>query len=237
MAVIMPHSAFIHVPKTGGTWCRQAIRQAKIPYIESGPRPLGHEDLVAQLMRSHASYDDALPTIAVRNWLKNDDTPADRFIFGFIRHPFKWLISRWADAIRKYGGVAAHDIAKDSWFAKTFSHEFPEFIDRVIEHCPTVVSEALLGRLGFAVNEAGIWVQGARPIDFIGKTENLVDDFIEALHRAGEKFNPAHVRSVTPKRVAGKLQRFKDVAQYNDAQREALYRANKQLFDDFGYSI
>lgn len=40
MAIIMSHSAMIHVPKTGESWCREAIRRTGIPHFESiGERP------------------------------------------------------------------------------------------------------------------------------------------------------------------------------------------------------
>lgn len=237
MAVIMPKSAFIHVPKTGGTWCRMAIKAAKIKCIEAQCRPIGHSDLVRKLLNTHAPYSEVQPCVAVCNWLKDDEHPAERFMFGFLRNPLKWLISRWADAIRKYGGVADHDIAKDGWFKKVFSINFSTYIDNIIRVYPDVVSDALLGRLGYHKNKRGIWVQDARPIDFIGKTEHLVEDFIKALTLAGEKFNPDRIRNVPPQRVAGKLYKYKKLANYTNKQKQALYDANKQLFDWFGYTI
>ena len=111
-----------------------------------------------------------------------------------------------------------------------------KFVDRVIDNCPSIISEATLGRLGYTLNKQGVWVQGERPIDFIGKTEHLVDHFIHALRTAGEKFNPKRLRKLPPKRVAGGLKKFKDAAKYSDKQKEALYAANRQLFNDFGYT-
>jgi hypothetical protein len=228
MAVIMPHSAFIHVPKTGGTWCRTAIKRAKLPHFESGP------NVKRMLSRTHATLRKALPTINQRDWRKGDTTKVKRFTFGFVRNPLDWLASRWADAIRKYGGVANHD--HDHWFNAAFSHDFSTYVDGVIEIEPSVPSNAILGRLGFH-KDGAVWVPDDCKIDFIGKQENLVDDFVKALHLAGEKFSEKRVRALPPQRVAGQLDRFKRQIVWTDKQRRAIYEANKQLFDDYGYSV
>ena len=78
MALVLPRSLFVHVPKTGGTWVRAAIAAAGIDAHESGP-PETHD---------HFGVFD-LPA----------DLLAGRFTFGFVRHPVDWLKSRWAWAV------------------------------------------------------------------------------------------------------------------------------------------
>jgi hypothetical protein len=228
MAVILPHSAFIHVPKTGGTWCRAVIKRLGLRYFESGP------NVPNKLDRTHAPLRAAYPTICMRDWRKKDRTAARRFTFGFVRNPMTWLESRWADAIRKYGGSAAHDI--DEWFKQGFSPDFSTFIDNVIRIQPDAPSIAMLGRLGYH-KDGNSWEPDEHVADFIGKNESLVADFIRALTSAGEQFREQAVRMVAPQRVASRLPAYRQQINWTDKQRQAIYNANEQLCVDFGYAV
>lgn len=228
MAVIMPHSVFIHVPKTGGTWCRAAIKRLGIPHFESGP------NVKRKTSRTHAQLRKAYPTISVKDWRKGDNTPTQRLIFGFVRNPMTWLESRWADAIRKYGGVADHDIS--NWFKAAFDHDFSKYIDNVIRIMPGAPSMAMLGRLGYHKVD-GLWVPEERTADFIGRNESLVEDFIAVMTRAGERVNSQLVRVLTPQRVASRLDRYKRRISWTPEQRRAIYEANEHLCNAYGYVI
>jgi len=70
MALRLPHSAFIHVPKTGGTWCRSTIQALGLARGEIG--------------QQHSA------AFAVRDKLKG------LFTFGTVRNPVTWLQSRYA---------------------------------------------------------------------------------------------------------------------------------------------
>lgn len=226
MAVIMPRSAYIHVPKTGGTWCRAAIKAAGIKHFESGP------NVKRKLSRTHAKFSTAYPTICIRDWRNGDDRPVKRFTFGFVRNPMAWLESRWADAIRKYGGVANHDIG--NWFKASFSHDFKQYVDNVIRIKANAPSMAMLGRLGYHQDGAR-WVTDAVKMDFVGRAETLIEDFIKALELAGEKFNDAAIRKTAPRRVASKLKEFKSRISWTKEQRQAILDANADLCRIFGY--
>ena len=229
MAVLMPHSAFLHVPKTGGTWCRAAIKLVGIPHHESGP------NVKRKITRGHASVKQAWDTICVRNWLKGDMRPTKRLVFGFVRNPLNWLESRWADAIRKYGGVDPKDINLE-WFGVVFSHEFPVYAERCATVDPSVPSRAMFNRLGFN-RKGGTWIPQEHTCDEIGRNETLTEDFIRILKKAGEKFNENKVRRLEPQRVASRLARFKRQIRWTDAQREKIYGANKYLCDTYGYKL
>ena len=259
MAVIMPRSAMIHIPKTGGTWCRAAIVAAELPHFESGPAG------ASKLNQAHASLTQALPTIMMTNWTENNITARKRFTFSFVRHPCTWLESTWADALEhgklpgyaaktprdvkfwKHCNAIAHNVLppynpsrpgeEKFWFHQCHAHSFTDFIDNVLRIKPDVPSCAMLAAVGYEQDSDGVWRRRGRVIDFIGRTETLVDDFIRALKQAGEKFSVKVVRGVAPKRVAGRLPKYADKLIWRPDQRVALYEANRQLFDKFSYAV
>ena len=229
MAVLMPHSAFIHVPKTGGTWCRAAIKAGGIPHHESGP------NVPRMITRGHASVSRAYPTIIVRNWTKGDLRPAKRLIFGFVRNPLGYLESRWADAIRKYKGIAVPNIDRN-WNGVIFSLNFAEYAESCVTADPGAPSCAMRPRLGFD-RSGDSWVPQEHSCDEIGRTENLADDLVRILKKAGEKFNEQKLRAVKPQRVSSRLPGFQRQIVWTDEQREKIYTANKYLCDTYGYKL
>lgn len=103
----------------------------------------------------------------------------DKFIFSFVRHPLTWYQSRWAFRM-KHGWKAQHPL--DFHCA---SNDFRVFVERLLNYKPT----------GWLTWECQSFIdQCPRPVDFVGRTENLVDDAIRALTMAGEVFNPDLVR-------------------------------------------
>jgi hypothetical protein len=264
MALILPRSAMIHIPKTGGTWCRAAISAANIPTFESGPPG------VTKLNQAHGSLKQTYATIMMVNWRKNK-TQRRRLTFSFVRHPCTWLESTWADALQhgKLPGYAAKTPAEKRfwehcesldnpwaqelhrehpqpyrglnpgeerfWFHQCHSYSFEKFIDNVLKIKPDVPSRAMLTRIGYEKVSNGTWRPEEHTVDFVGHTETLVDDLIRVLTLAGEKFDERVIRGVAPKRVSGRLPKYKHKMVWRPGQREAIYKANQQLFDGFGY--
>lgn len=73
MALMLPRSVFFHIPKTGGIWVRQAIRNAGIPVTEAG--------------ETHSPY-------------RRVDRKG-KFTFTFVRHPETWYPSFWSYRMAK----------------------------------------------------------------------------------------------------------------------------------------
>ena len=85
MALLLPHSIFFHVPKTGGTWVRAAIKEAGIETNEvSGPLPA-----------------DSLNLNDIHHCGPDDLQDQGRFSFAFVRHPLTYYQSYWAYKMKK----------------------------------------------------------------------------------------------------------------------------------------
>lgn len=78
MASILKNSAFIHIPRTGSTFVRVALRECNIPHKNSGdPKDYGVKTIHHKI--SHA-------------WEEIKDKP---YIFSFVRNPVTYLQSMW----------------------------------------------------------------------------------------------------------------------------------------------
>lgn len=115
MALELPHSIFFHIPKTGGTWVRQAIRNADIPVNEVGGwNFMQMEDL-------HGYFKHAKPcTVQAFGKLR----------FAFVRHPLTWHQSMWVFNMRTNW--------KHSEFPRTQS--FTESMEAMLRDYPGYVS-------------------------------------------------------------------------------------------------
>jgi hypothetical protein len=180
MALILPHSVMIHIPKTGGSWCAEAIKKAGIKCEE--PRLPG-----SSLVQSrHCS----IRAVA--------DRVGDKLTFAFIRHPFTWLRSQWCyindrGAYKKWRPPLRH------WTAQCWSTDFVTFVENVLTKHPAAPSNAMLKRIGYTVKNKKL-VPGPVAVKFIGKTESLREDLGRALTKAGEKFDPKVLRDLAPVR-------------------------------------
>lgn len=70
MTVMLPKSRFIHIPKTGGSWVRAALRNSKISLVE--------------------------PIKTLKHSLPEEVSMPANFTFAFVRNPWDWLRSWWA---------------------------------------------------------------------------------------------------------------------------------------------
>lgn len=104
----------------------------------------------------------------------------NKFIFSFVRHPLTWYQSRWAFRV-KHGWKPQHPLDFNC-----ASNDFRIFVDNVLKYRPS----------GWFTWECQSFIdQCPRPIDFVGRVENIVDDTIHALTMAGEKFSTNAVRN------------------------------------------
>jgi hypothetical protein len=106
----------------------------------------------------------------------------DLFTFAFVRHPLTWYQSYFSYKRRKGWD------AKNDWDQAVRADTFEEFMRRAIDQTPGYYSKLLRRFVGRAGEE----------IDFIGRSERLMEDLIRGLQLAGESFQPEDVRKVPP---------------------------------------
>lgn len=117
MALQMRNSIFFHVPKTGGTWVRQAIRNAGIPTNEIGP------DLSKHSFNRLSNIFHCAPGLVHSEGY---------FTFAFVRNPLSYYQSYWSFKMRT---------GADNIFDKAYMDEdFLQFVRNVIEGHPGWVS-------------------------------------------------------------------------------------------------
>ena len=139
-----------------------------------------------------------------------------RFKFAFVRHPLGLYRSFWQYKMT-YGWDEASALDR-----ACRSQEFGTFIVNITTHFPGAYGHALDDLIGPA--EA--------PIDFVGRYENLQEDLIRALTRAGESFNEARLREVPAVNVSDKA-RFP--AEYTPELIQRIEVSEQGVFRRFGY--
>ncbi len=150
MCVILHRCRFLHIPKTGGTWVRNALNTA-CPNV-------------AKTAYGHGGLQDA--------------PGQGMFTFAFIRHPWSWWRSYWL-----FKRTLGWDL-KNRLDIMCMDNVFERFMTNVADteegHC-TRLFENFVGC-------------DATDIQFVGRSENLVDHLVVALQRADEPFNEQRLR-------------------------------------------
>lgn len=119
MAIQAERTIIYHVPKTGGTWVKAAMKAA-------GIRCYGVQDITNShpfnLLRKHATPDVA---------------PSDKFSICFVRRPIPWYISYWS--FRCSGPRRDMKFPAD----RLLSEDFDEFVNNVLDAYPSGFVTAL----------------------------------------------------------------------------------------------
>lgn len=106
---------------------------------------------------------------------------SQKFIYTFVRHPLTWYQSRWAFRI-KHGWQLKHPLDYNA-----ASNDFRIFVDNVLNYKPDGWCSWLFSQY---IDTYPL------PIHFIGKMENLVDDFLQVMLESGESINEDKVRAI-----------------------------------------
>ncbi|MDE1942848.1 MAG: hypothetical protein KGI47_06860 [Betaproteobacteria bacterium] len=140
----------------------------------------------------------------------------ERFKFAFVRHPLGLYKSYWQFKMT-YGwddGNALDNACR--------TDSFREFILGVTSRFPGAYGNGLNDMIG----------PEDRPIEFVGRYENLLEDLVTALTRAGESFDEARLRAAAPVNVSDKL-RFP--ARYTPDLVERVVAVEQEVFRRFNY--
>lgn len=178
MPIILKNGAvFLHVPKTGGTWVASVLKDLGL--------------IKKRISVKHATFlcgKRELYKFAVGEISKDKKIQPPPFSFCFVRNPIDWYES-WhryvTDPIRK-GRTFGSDIDIRYWHPTAIlnnlvDEDFNTFVENVNKKRPGYVTE-LYG--WFTLHK----------VNFIGKQENLVNDFIKLLKIMNINFDEEFVR-------------------------------------------
>lgn len=168
MSLYLPESRalFLHIPRTGGMWIKECLNHC------------GIERKVWNRCRIHTRI--APKHMLVPHFPKDDLQKVD-FVFSFIRHPLTWYESTWRKETFDRNSNKHQMKSKSSWSPtiitrRHYNSNFLEWVKMCIEEEPGWLTR---------VYELFVGPEEVEFCDFIGRTENLADDFFEVLKILG----------------------------------------------------
>jgi hypothetical protein len=142
----------------------------------------------------------------------------EKFKIAFVRHPLDWYRSYWTYRMANgwnYNSLLDKDCCSD---------DFAIFCYKVFENYPGILSR------GYSVYVGS----PERQIEFIGRFENLVDDLIKGLKKAGERFIESEIRNLPPINVSNR-KRFPSTITSN--LKKAFKKHEYTALERFGYTV
>ncbi|HEY2827665.1 MAG TPA: hypothetical protein VGJ04_08705 [Pirellulales bacterium] len=223
MGVILKCGAvFLHVPKTGGCWVEEALRTTGQMY-----RYLPHRHADMTRVMNYRKFEKFRP----RKWFRDRRVgmPTNPMLgvnyrFCFIRHPLKWYESWWRYMESRNWNRWGCQGFPDGWHPNSAlnglgSPDFNEFVANLVHARPGYVTE-LYSRY---TDER---------IDFIGKQESLVDDFIQVLNELNVPFDEEQIRQLAPVNVS---QTPKERLHWDPSLRELVTKLEYPALVRYGY--
>ncbi len=183
MALILKNGAvFLHIPKTGGNWISKVLRELNLIKRPVAPKhaDIDHFFAAPKGRRAIIKY-------TVHNTLyPQKEKP---YMFCFVRNPLHWYESwfKYMSQLSRQWRFWGDERNIDKWHPNALlnglgSPDFNEFVSNVTVKRPGYVSE-MYG-----------WYTKPQ-MDFVGKQEQLVDDFITVLQIMNVDFNEELVRN------------------------------------------
>ncbi|WP_299293974.1 hypothetical protein [uncultured Tateyamaria sp.] len=135
-------------------------------------------------------------------------------IGAFVRHPISWYHSYW-----RYR--SKNSTWDERWIidADCASSSFEEFLQLVCSEHPGYLTNLFSEFTGAPEN----------PIDYIGKTEFLVDGLLSYLNLIGERYQRGVIEDFAPRNVSGP--RFSPTREHCDL----VYRAEIGCYETYNY--
>jgi hypothetical protein len=192
MALLLRNQAvFLHIPKTGGTWVRNVLKQFDLVEGNLGhghspyDRAFWHEKLHHDLKVARYMF-----RRAIRSRRMQPRMDPQAFKFCFVREPLSWYESYWRfmesiDWAWKTWGDEMDPYRWDpcAMINQQGSPDFNAFMHNVNKKRPGFVTE--------------LYSWYVRPgVDFVGKNENLTNDLIEAFRLMKLNIDPKLILAV-----------------------------------------
>jgi len=220
---------FLHVPKTGGTWIRHVLRDQELVKME-WPHPHPDLDRVLNLPRYYP-WHFAKQSIKHRS-LNLYHEIQESYKFCFVRHPHSWYESYWRfmtgldwKSYHEERTSERSHLLKEPWHPNSYlerigSSDFDTFMQLVIDHYP-----------GYLTQMYG-WYAPPGEVDFIGRTESLVDGLLSVLCTLGADVDETEVRktekvNTSPSHI--------DPPDWDEDLRAEVRRLEAPLFKRFEY--
>jgi len=187
MAIELKNGAvFLHIPKTGGNWITKILTELDLIERRVDHK---HADIDHFFLTPPARSRKAMLKLTAQRILKPQTLTNKPYMFCFVRNPLSWYES-WFKYMEqpsrqwRFWGDEK-DISK--WHPNSILNglgqcSFDEFVRNVNEKRPGYVTE-LYG-----------WYTKPQ-IDFIGRQESLVDDFIKVLNLMNVDFDDEFIRN------------------------------------------
>lgn len=220
---------FLHIPKTGGSWVRHVLREQGLVKME-WPHPHPDLDRVLNFPRYYPLH-FAKQSIKHQS-LKLHQEIRSSYKFCFVRHPHSWYESYWR-FMRGRNWKSFHEerqterafVLKRPWHPNAHleqidSKSFKGFMQTVLDEYP-----------GYLTQMYG-WYAPPGKIDFVGRTESLVDDLLAVLNTVGIGVDEEAVRNTqkvntSPSRI--------EPPEWDDNLRAEVQRLEAPVFERFGY--
>jgi len=117
MPIALPNTIFYHIPKTGGTWVKNALDL----FVKGYEKVWGKIPDEQGLAWGHATPD----MVSIKK-------KEGKVSYAIMRHPVEWYRSLWVFRKKgKLGGPNDHFLKKGSW-----SSDFNKFIENLAERYP-----------------------------------------------------------------------------------------------------
>lgn len=205
---------FIHIPKCGGNWVRDALRAQKLWRCRIGYKHATPERINNVWKYHRWRFIKHIPS-------RPDVTPGKlrrAYKFCFLRNPVTWYESWW-----KFMAGDWHPWEVGRWHPQRpiddcGSDDFNEFIENVLREQPGYIS---------AMYES--YVDGC---DFVGRFESLHDDLGRVLRERGVSFDPASFGTVAPVNVSKKRL---GLPEWKPEVLRRLVDSERSAIDKFGY--
>ncbi|MHA2427102.1 MAG: hypothetical protein ACXADB_03630 [Candidatus Hermodarchaeia archaeon] len=204
MAIVFPKSVFVHIPRTGGTFTRAALRHTAIHKTSFE----AHPPTVKRQAGIHFTVKNIDPAIL-----------EGKFVWSNVRNPLSYIRSRWCSHIRS----ALLLIPNKHAFRA--DDDFVTFVEKYVEYAPGSISQFFRNYLEKDDKYPAV--------DYVVKTEELPHGLITALELAGEDVSeeekqaiidepPRHVNASTPEKAAKTELPLSLKKEFLDCEREII---------------
>jgi hypothetical protein len=184
---------FLHIPKTGGNWVEQVLRDNGLLARKQGHRHATYDQVILNVAGGNSGVENLREALRLgRKRLRglmgltpSGEKPPRKFRFCFVRHPLSWYESYWRFNRHHLPSELRVDPSPEQWQITASlkphqSDDFNEWMDMVAERVPGFVSYLFRCYAGPSISA-------------IGRTENLRDDLGRILRKMGCEFDESRL--------------------------------------------